>query len=67
MRTMSSLSVVALGFALWTANQNFQVLLQFVACSAAMLIMLHALRLQPQSFVMRAAVKKPRRIQHWKK
>lgn len=47
-KMMSSISVVALGFALWTENANFQVLLQFVVCAAAMLIMLHALRAQPQ-------------------
>lgn len=47
-KIMSVLSVVALGFALWTESANFQVLLQFVVCAAAMLIMLHALRAQPQ-------------------
>lgn len=47
-KIMSVLSVVALGFALWTVNANFQVLLQFVVCAAAILIMLHALRAQPQ-------------------
>ena len=47
-KIMSVLSVVALGFALWTVNANFRVLLQFVVCAAAMLIMLHALRAQPQ-------------------
>ena len=47
-KIMSSLSVIVLGFAPWTVNTNFQVLLQFVVCAAAMLIMLHALRAQPQ-------------------
>lgn len=47
-KAISLLSVVVLGFALWTANQNFQILLQFVVCAAAMLIVLHALRAQPQ-------------------
>lgn len=47
-KIMSVLSVAALGFALWSENANFQVLLQFVVCAAAMLIMLHALRAQPQ-------------------
>ena len=49
-KIMSSLSVVALGFALWIVNANFQVLLQFVVCAAAMLVLLQALRAQPQYF-----------------
>lgn len=47
-KVMSCLSVAALGFALWTVNENFQVLLQFVVSAAAILIMWHALRAQPQ-------------------
>lgn len=47
-KIMSVLSVVALGFALWTVNANVQVLVQFVVCAAAMLMLLHALRAQPQ-------------------
>lgn len=47
-KIMSVFSVVALGFALWTVNANFQVLFQFAVCAAAMLIMLYALRAQPQ-------------------
>ena len=47
-KIMSVLSVVALGFALWTVNANFRVLLQFVVCAAAMLIVAHVLRAQPQ-------------------
>jgi hypothetical protein len=48
LKTMSSLSVVALGFAPGTLNANFQVLLPFIVCAAAMLIMLHALRTERQ-------------------
>jgi type IV secretory pathway VirB2 component (pilin) len=66
-KTMSSLFVVALGFALWTANTSFQVLLQFVVCAAAVLMMLQARHAQPQSFVMKAAVTKPCRTRHWRK
>ncbi len=50
MKTICTLSVAALGFALWTANAKWQIFLRLVISAGAALATLHALRAKPKYF-----------------